>query len=65
MSYGPGGQDLWLVKVGSKVNKEWSQTYGGKNLDSEYLVVQTKNSGYAITGWTTSYGAGKKLIFGS
>lgn len=37
--------------------RAWN-TYGGPGWDDAYALVQTADSGYALTGWTTSNGAG-------
>jgi len=57
-SYGAGGADFWLVKTDASGTAQWNQTYGGTNIDKGYSVVETSDGGYAITGWTWSYGAG-------
>jgi predicted secreted protein len=36
----------------------WSQTYGGTNYDIGNCVVETSDGGYAIAGYTKSFGAG-------
>ena len=36
----------------------WSRTYGGTSGDAAYSVVQTGDGGYALAGYTWSYGAG-------
>jgi hypothetical protein len=36
----------------------WSKTYGGTGWDEAYSVVQTGDGGYALAGYTDSYGAG-------
>jgi hypothetical protein len=57
-SYGNGGNDFWLVKTDSGGNKVWSQPYGGTSEDKAYSVIQTNDSGYAVAGFTNSYGNG-------
>jgi len=57
-SYGAGGSDFWLVKTDSVGNLEWNKTYGGPGDDYARSVVQTDDGGYAITGFTKSYGGG-------
>ena len=37
---------------------KWSKTYGGSQLDIAHAVVQTSDGGYALAGWTESYGNG-------
>jgi hypothetical protein len=37
---------------------EWNQTYGGAGDDCARSVVQTAEGGYALAGFTNSYGAG-------
>jgi hypothetical protein len=53
-----GGYDFWLVKTDSDGLSQWNKTYGGKNSDSAWTVVQTDDGGYALAGSTSSYGAG-------
>jgi hypothetical protein len=50
--------DMWLVKTDALGNPQWNQTYGGADKDAGYSVVQTEDSGYAIAGYTLSFGAG-------
>jgi len=44
--------DFWLVKTDSAGNELWNKTYDRANLDWAYSVVQTGDSGYAMTGWS-------------
>jgi len=37
---------------------QWSKTYGGTAGDEAHSVVQTSDGGYALAGWTASFGAG-------
>jgi len=53
-----GGYDFWLVKANSSGNMQWNQTYGGANDDTAYSVIQTSDGGYALAGYTSSYGVG-------
>ncbi|MFQ6068422.1 MAG: CARDB domain-containing protein [Candidatus Bathyarchaeia archaeon] len=55
-SFGVAGPDFWLVKVDSSGNMQWDKTYGGSSDDGAYSVVQTSDGGYAIAGYTNSFG---------
>jgi hypothetical protein len=57
-SFGAGGDDFWLVKTDATGNLDWNQTYGGGGSDIAYSVIQTGDGGYALAGYTESYGAG-------
>jgi hypothetical protein len=58
LSYGSGGDDLWVIKTDNLGNELNSVTYGGTSSDVGYAVQQTTDSGYIIVGHTLSYGAG-------
>jgi len=55
---GAGWSDYLLVKTNSNGNMLWSKTYGGTKSDSAFCVVQASDGGYAVVGYTLSYGAG-------
>jgi len=57
-SSGAGNLDFWLVKTDGSGNMEWNQTYGGAETDIAYSLVETSDGGYALTGRTSSFGAG-------
>ena len=57
-SSGAGGADAWLIKTDQSGNHQWNQTYGGANDDKAAFMVQTSDGGYAIAGYTESFGAG-------
>ncbi|MFX0065593.1 MAG: hypothetical protein ACFFC7_25760 [Candidatus Hermodarchaeota archaeon] len=58
-SYDTWRPDYWLVKTDSNGIMQWNQTYGGEEVDFAFALIQTTDGGYALAGWTTSYGAGK------
>ncbi len=57
-SYGPGYLDMWLVKTEVNGALSWDQTYGGIHNDYATALIQTSEGGFALGGWTYSYGAG-------
>ncbi|MDH7506473.1 MAG: PKD domain-containing protein [Candidatus Thermoplasmatota archaeon] len=58
LSYGAGGDDVWVVKTDSMGNKVWDETFGGVYSDVGYCVQQTSEGGYIVVGHTLSYGSG-------
>jgi len=57
-SFGAGGQDGWLIKTDGSGNMEWNKTYGGTGNDVLNSVAKTGDGGYALAGFTQSFGAG-------
>jgi hypothetical protein len=57
-SFGAGNLDCWLVRTDANGNIQWNQTYGGTSADYANALVQTSDGGYAIAGFTASFGAG-------
>jgi hypothetical protein len=62
-SYGAGLDDVYLIKTDSSGDTIWTRTYGGPNYDGAYSVRQTSDSGYILTGWTESFGAGFNDVY--
>jgi len=58
LSFGAGMGDFWLIKTDANGNMQWNKLYGGTDRDAAQSLVQTSDGGYAIAGYTYSYGAG-------
>ena len=57
-SEGAGGRDIWLFMTNDTGGLVWDTTYGGENDDSGARIVGTPDGGYAIAGYTKSFGRG-------
>jgi len=62
-SYGAGNEDVYLVKTNAQGDTLWSKTFGGVNDDEGWCVQQTQDSGYIVTGYTKSFGAGLTDVY--
>lgn len=57
-SFGAGGDDIYIVKINKDGKLLWTKTVGGPSSDVGRSMVQTPDGGFAIAGWTNSFGAG-------
>ncbi len=57
-SFGAGGGDVYVVKLDEDGNLQWTRTIGGSVYDEGRSIIQTSDGGYAVAGWTGSFGAG-------
>ncbi len=57
-SFGAGNYDFWLVKTDAEGNMVWNKTYGGADYEWAEALVATSDGGYAILGYTLSFGIG-------
>jgi hypothetical protein len=57
-SFGAGNEDIYVVKLDSSGNVVWTKTIGGSSSDFALSITQSSDGGYAVAGWTESFGAG-------
>lgn len=62
-SKGMGGKDAWVIKLDPQGKLEWDKTFGDKQDEAANAIIQTSDNGYAIIGYTTSKGKGKKDVW--
>lgn len=55
--------DAGLIKLNKNGSLQWAKYYGGSGDDGGNSVVPTLDGGYAMTGYTESYGAGGSDVF--
>ncbi|RPI17286.1 MAG: T9SS C-terminal target domain-containing protein [Ignavibacteriae bacterium] len=57
LSYGAGNYDFFIVKLDVNGAVQWSRTIGGAYLETALSITQTTDGGYAVTGFTLSFGS--------
>ncbi len=60
-SFGEYGDDIWLLKTDSRGEELWNATFGGKQDDAGFQVVELAD-GYAVVGRTESSSDKKRII---
>jgi len=56
--FGTVGTDMFLAKYDAAGGLVWNKTWGGAGSDHVNRIIQTSDGGYALTGCTSSFGAG-------
>jgi predicted secreted protein len=62
-SYGSGGLDVWMIKTDKDGNIEFNKTYGGREDDIAYDILQTSEGNFILSGSTKSYGEGLRDVY--
>jgi len=61
--FGPGNQDVYLIRTNASGDTLWTKTYGGLDSDEGYSVRQTTDGGYVVAGYAKSFGAGNADVY--
>jgi hypothetical protein len=62
-SFSAGGHDVYVVKLDATGNLQWTKTIGGPESEEGNSLIQTSDGGYAITGFTESFGTGELDVY--
>ncbi len=57
-SFGAGASDFLLMKTDEQGDSLWMKTYGGTADERAFTIQTTADGGYALSGYTDTYGAG-------
>jgi len=58
-SKGAGGYDAWVAKLDENGEMVWDKAFGGIEAEVANSIIQTRDGGYALAGYTWSKGAGR------
>ena len=62
-SFGQGGSDVYVVKIDSNGNLQWTRAIGGTDNDIAKSIIQTSDGGYLVAGVTYSFGQGLADVY--
>lgn len=64
-SFGAGGYDLYLLRLGAGGGLTWSRTFGGASDEYGFSnnIGQTGDGGFIMVGYTRSFGSGGADVF--
>ncbi len=62
-SWGAGAKDFYLVETDSEGRLIWQRTYGGVEYEYCRKHIPTSDGGYAMVGYTTTWGNGLKDVY--
>ena len=62
-SFGAGADDLWVFKLRPDGSTEWQKTFGGSDDDRARFVRQTRDLGFLVAGWSSSFVSGERDLW--
>jgi len=57
-SFGAGNSDFLVLKLDPDGSLSWARTFGGVGDDGARSIIHTSDGGFAVAGYTRSFGAG-------
>ncbi|MEO0470491.1 MAG: caspase family protein [Bacteroidota bacterium] len=58
-----GKNNAWVFQLDRYGDQMWSHVYGGEKADEARSITQTRDGGYAVAGFSHSYGQGNSDIW--
>ena len=62
-SFGIGTYNVYLIKTNLSGDTLWTKTYGGTDCNFNYTISPTRDSGFIITGWSSSFSTGDPDVY--
>lgn len=62
-SFGNGSSDLYVLKLDSNFQVEWTNAYGGPQIEVGEAILPSNDGGYHLVGYTNSFGSGGYDVF--
>jgi hypothetical protein len=62
-SYGAGSSDVYLIKINDTGDTLWTNVFGGFGSEAGWDVIVTSDSGFIITGITSTFGVGDYAVY--
>ena len=62
-SFGNRDYDAYLIKLDKNGNKIWEKTFGGKDNDMAFSIVNSSDGGFIVVGGTFSFGKGEEDLY--
>lgn len=57
------GSDVWFVRINSNGDSLWAKNYGGLDADRAYTLIETRDGGFALSGWSASFNQGESVYW--
>lgn len=58
-----GANNAWILQIDPDGTLMWDRTYGGNQADEAKSIIQTKDGGFAVAGFSNSFGKGNSDVW--